>query len=52
MPYDFLASQPAIAAAQIQPFLPGLQSATHFPLDTEWRGELVTAPDAGQQLAE
>lgn len=35
MPYDFLASQPAIAAAQIQPFLPGLQSATHFPLDTE-----------------
>jgi len=35
MPYDFLASQPAIAAAQIQPFLPGLQSATHFPLDSE-----------------
>lgn len=35
MPYDFLASQPAIAAAQIQPFLPGLQSASHFPLDTE-----------------
>jgi len=35
MPYDFLATQPAIAAAQIQPFLPGLQSATHFPLDTE-----------------
>ena len=32
MPYDFLATQPAIAAAQIQPFLPGLQSATHFPL--------------------
>ena len=35
MPYDFLATQPAIAAAQIQPFLPGLQSAMHFPLDTE-----------------
>ena len=35
MPYDFLATQPAIAAAQIQPFLPGLQSATHFPLDAE-----------------
>lgn len=35
MPYDFLATQPAIAAAQIQPFLPGLQSATHFPLAEE-----------------
>ncbi len=35
MPYDFLATQPAIAAAQIQPFLPGLQSATHLPLDDE-----------------
>lgn len=34
MPYDFLATQPAIAAAQIQPFLPGLLSATHLPLDT------------------
>ena len=34
MPYDFLATQPAIAAAQIQPFLPGLQSATHCPLDS------------------
>lgn len=32
MPFDFLATQPAIAAAQILPFLPGLQSATHFPL--------------------
>lgn len=32
LPYDFLATQPAIAAAQIQPFLPGLVSATHFPL--------------------
>jgi hypothetical protein len=27
MPYDFLATQPAMAAAQIQAFLPGLQSA-------------------------
>lgn len=35
MPYDFLATQPAIAAAQIQPFLPGLQSAMHIPLDSE-----------------
>lgn len=34
MPYDFLATQPAIAAAQLQPCLPGLQSASHFPLDT------------------
>ena len=34
MPYDFLATQSAIAAAQIQPFLPGLRSATHIPLDT------------------
>lgn len=35
MPFEFLATQPALAAAQIQPFLPGLQSAMHFPLDTE-----------------
>jgi hypothetical protein len=35
MPYDFLATQSSIAAAQIQPFLPGLQSATHCPLDQE-----------------
>ena len=34
MPYDFLATQPAIAAAQLQPFLPGLRSATPLPLDT------------------
>jgi hypothetical protein len=33
MPYDFLATQPALAAAQIQPCLPGLQSASHMPLD-------------------
>ncbi|NTV70694.1 MAG: hypothetical protein HGA71_11155 [Azonexaceae bacterium] len=35
MPYDFLATQPAIAPAQIQSFLPGLQSAMHLPLDSE-----------------
>ena len=35
MPYDFLATQPAIAAAQVQSFLPGLQSAMHLPLDCE-----------------
>jgi hypothetical protein len=35
MPYDFLATQPAIAPAQIQSFLPGLQSALHLPLDSE-----------------
>ena len=35
MPYDFLATQPAIAAAQIQSFLPGLQTALHLPLDRE-----------------
>jgi hypothetical protein len=35
MPYDFLATQPAIAAAQIQPMLPGLHSAMHIPLDSE-----------------
>jgi hypothetical protein len=35
MPYDFLATQPAIAAAQIQTFLPGLQSAMYLPLDSE-----------------
>lgn len=35
MPYDFLATQPAIAAAQIQPFLPGLQAAMHLPLERE-----------------
>ncbi|HLO63950.1 MAG TPA: hypothetical protein VK165_13405, partial [Azonexus sp.] len=35
MPYDFLATQPALAAAQIQPFLPGLQLAMHLPQDSE-----------------
>ncbi len=33
MPYDFLATQPAIAAAQILPFLPGLQTAIYLPLE-------------------
>lgn len=32
MPYDFLATQPAIAAAQLKPFFPGLQSASCWPL--------------------
>lgn len=35
MPYDFLATQPAIAAAQLKPFLPGLLSATCLPLSDE-----------------
>ncbi len=37
MPYDFLATQPAIAAAQLQPLLPGLDCAMHLPLDDEKR---------------
>ena len=35
MPYDFLATQPAIAAAQLQPLLPGLRSASHLPLASD-----------------
>ena len=35
MPYHFLATQPAIAAAQMQTFLPGLQTAMYLPLDNE-----------------
>lgn len=35
MPYDFLATQPAITAAQLQPLLPGLHAALHLPLDSE-----------------
>lgn len=31
MPYDFLASQPAIAVATLMPWLPGLVAATHWP---------------------
>lgn len=33
LPYDFLASQPTIAAAQLRAFLPGLRSASYLPLD-------------------
>jgi hypothetical protein len=32
LPYDFLATQPALAAAQIQPWLPGLAAASATPL--------------------
>lgn len=35
LPFDFLASQPAIAAAQLKPSLPCLQTAHHLPLDDE-----------------
>lgn len=35
LPYDFLATQPAIAAAQLQPYLPGLVNASHWPLADE-----------------
>ena len=35
LPFDFLASQPAIAAAQLKPWLPGLLTAHHLPLDNE-----------------
>lgn len=53
MPFEFLATQPALAAAQIQPYLPGLQSAMHFPLDTagvaDWSLLLALA---GNWLAE
>jgi hypothetical protein len=37
MPYDFLATQPALAAPQLREFLPGLQMAAHFPLASETR---------------
>lgn len=53
MPFEFLATQPALAAAQIQPSLPGVQSAMHFPLDTagvaDWSLLLTLA---GNWLAE
>jgi hypothetical protein len=32
LPYDFLATQPALAAVQIQPWLPGLAAASASPL--------------------
>jgi len=35
MPYDFLATQPALAAPQLREFVPGLQMASHFPLASE-----------------
>lgn len=34
MPYDFLATQPAIAVATLMPWLPGLAVATHWPQPT------------------
>ena len=37
MPYDFLATQPALAAPQLREFLPGLCMASHFPLAAEDR---------------
>ena len=47
MPYDFLATQPAIAAAQLQPWLPGLSMASHLPLDSagpaQWALLLILA---------
>ena len=42
MPYDFLATQPAIAAAQIQPYLPGLIAASHCPLDLDGQAHWAT----------
>ncbi|MBK6357247.1 MAG: hypothetical protein IPF44_11245 [Betaproteobacteria bacterium] len=51
MPYDFLATQPAIAAAQIQSFLPGLQTAMHLPLDSEGSAKLVAAAQPRHHLA-
>lgn len=35
MPYDFLAMQPAITAAQIHPFFPGLSMACPMPMESE-----------------
>lgn len=53
MPYDFLATQPAITAAQLQAFLPGLQSATQTPLDQEGETNWALLLGlAGQWLAE
>ncbi len=42
MPYDFLATQPAIAAAQIQPSLPGLIAVSHCPLDVDGQAHWAT----------
>lgn len=47
MPYDFLATQPALAGPQIQAFLPGLALASHWPLatpaDHAWDAMLLLA---------
>lgn len=47
MPYDFLATQPAIAAAQLQALLPGLALAQYCPLDStvnaDWQLLLLQA---------
>lgn len=47
MPYDFLATQPAIAAAQLQSLLPGLALAQCCPLDSattaDWQLLLLQA---------
>ncbi|MCK6390951.1 MAG: hypothetical protein L6Q40_07995 [Azonexus sp.] len=47
MPYDFLATQPAIAAAQLQPLLPGLAHAQCSPLahatGADWQSLLTQA---------
>ncbi|HEX6734944.1 MAG TPA: hypothetical protein VF096_09020 [Azonexus sp.] len=38
MPFSFLATVPASAAVQLQPFVPGLRSASMLPLDSEGEG--------------
>lgn len=47
MPYDFLATQPAITGAQLQPLLPGLCAAHYVPLPTtsvaDWQMLLALA---------
>jgi hypothetical protein len=48
MPYDFLATQPAIAAAQIQPFLPGLQLCHALPARQRGNSQLVAAAQSRQ----
>ncbi len=51
MPYDFLATQPAIAAAQLQPLLPGLRSASHFATGQRHRRRLAPAAHTCRHLA-
>lgn len=47
LPYDFLATQPALAAVQLRPWLPGLCHASHAPLTvdgpTQWSFLLAEA---------